>query len=481
MGIAQEISNRLMTDVQNIPETGLPIAVFPEKLQQIILDMVRYEDYRVEYLVAAMLSATSSALGGAYSLRVKGQWITNAALYIILVGKPGLGKTPPLEAAFKPIRRHDKEKYDKFKVEMETYKELLKECKGKEEGCLEKPMLERIIVSDFTPEALIQAHSNSPRGIAILVDEIMGMFNSANRYNNGQLIEQLLTAWSGGALDVVRVNNPIPIHIEHPCINMIGTTQTKRIRELFKKGYEENGLLDRILFVSPKNQEVALWSAVETDANHIRSAKAFESWQNIIGKVLKLDYNIGADGKELIPHLIEMEPEARNLFISWHNNTIRKANAIKDEYQTESRPMKGPAHVARMALLLQVLGFACGESHLQFVTKSSVDGAIRLFDFFEGSYRRIQEFVSTDACDEPTKELLDTLGDSFTTNDALVAGKQMSISERTVMNYLRELQSNRLIRKIRKGEYRKAFIESAAGISAENSSNSDTENSNCND
>ena len=75
---------------------------------------------------------------------------------------------------------------------------------------MDKPVLARTLVSDFTPEALLLAHYNSPRGVTILVDEIMGMFNSANRYNNGQLIEQLLTAWSGGALDVVRVNNPIP-------------------------------------------------------------------------------------------------------------------------------------------------------------------------------------------------------------------------------------------------------------------------------
>ena len=89
--------------------------------------------------------------------------------------------------------------------------------------------------------------------MVILVDEIMGMFNSANRYNNGQLIEQLLSAWSNGAIDVTRVSNPIPIHIENPCINMVGTTQTRRVHELLKKGYEDNGLLDRILFVMPKS------------------------------------------------------------------------------------------------------------------------------------------------------------------------------------------------------------------------------------
>lgn len=208
MGIAQEICNRVMSEVQGIKDTGFPLDAFPERVQTIILDMVRYENFKVEYLAPAMLSAVSSALGGTYYVRVKGQWITNAALYIIMVGRPGLGKTPPLEAAFRPIRRNDNAKMEKFKADMAAYQNMAKEAKG--ECNMDKPVLARTLVSDFTPEALLLAHYNSPRGVTILVDEIMGMFNSANRYNNGQLIEQLLTAWSGGALDVVRVNNPIP-------------------------------------------------------------------------------------------------------------------------------------------------------------------------------------------------------------------------------------------------------------------------------
>ena len=104
MGIALEICNKVMSEVQGIKDTGFPLDAFPERVQTIILDMVRYENFKVEYLAPAMLSAVSSALGGTYYVRVKGQWITNAALYIIMVGRPGLGKTPPLEAAFCPIR-----------------------------------------------------------------------------------------------------------------------------------------------------------------------------------------------------------------------------------------------------------------------------------------------------------------------------------------------------------------------------------------
>lgn len=446
-----------MSDVQGIKDTGFPLDSFPQKIQSIILDMVRHENFKVEYLAPAMLSATSSALGGTYYVRVKGQWITNAALYIIMVGRPGLGKTPPLEAAFRPIRKNDNAKMERFKADMAAYQNAAKEAKG---GCdMDKPVLSRTLVSDFTPEALLLSHYNSPRGVTILVDEIMGMFNSANRYNNGQLIEQLLTAWSGGALDVVRVNNPIPLHIENPCINMIGTTQTKRMGELMKKGYEENGLLDRILFTLPKVQQLTLWTDGENNDVYGRSATAVEAWQNIIDKVLALDYCANEATKGQKFHLIDMEPEARTEFVTWHNATIQRANAIKDDNLIESRPMKAPVHVSRIALILQVLRYACGESHLQFVTKVAMHGAIQIMDYFEDSYCRIREYVANDACDEPSRELISMLNDSFTTAEALVAGKQLNVTDRTVMNYLKELVKNRLVHKIRQGEYQKTVFE----------------------
>lgn len=446
-----------MADVQDIKDTGFPLDAFPEKVQTIILDMVRYENFKVEYLAPAILSAASSALGGTYYVRVKGQWITNAALYIIMVGRPGLGKTPPLEAAFCPIRKNDNAKMEKFKADVAAYQNMAKEAKG--ECNMDKPVLSRTLVSDFTPEALLLSHYNSPRGVTILVDEIMGMFNSANRYNNGQLIEQLLTAWSGGALDVVRVNNSIPLHIDNPCINMIGTTQTKLMGELMKKGYEENGLLDRILFTLPKVQQLTPWTDREDNDMYTRSAATVEAWQNIIDKILTLDYYTNNDTKEHKFHLIDMEPKARTEFITWHNATIQRTNAIMDDNMIDSRPMKAPVHVSRIALILQVLRYACRESHLRFVTEQAIHGAIRMMDYFEDSYRRIREYVANDACDEPSKELLSMLNNSFTTAETLAAGKQLNVTDRTVMNYLKELVKNRLVQKIKHGEYRKTSFE----------------------
>lgn len=385
MGIRQlDICNRVMAQAQGIAESDFPIDVFPAKVRYVILGMVRHENFKVEYLAAAMLSATASALGNTYNIRVKGQWTTNAALYIIMVGRPGLGKTPPLEAVFRPLRKRDCRALEKFKAEMAAYQNTMKESKGN--NGTDRPVLRRTIVSDFTPEALMLTHHNCPRGITILADEIMGMFNSANRYNNGQLIEQLLSAWSNGAIDVTRVSNPIPIHIENPCINMVGTTQTRRVHELLKKGYEDNGLLDRILFVMPKSYLVARWTESEEEDTGSNPASAWRTWEAIMEKVFSLDYEVNDEGN--IPHLIDMEAEAKRVFFNWHNNTIERINAIRDENLVESRPMKSPVQVARLALILQVLFYACGESHLQFVTTAAIEGAIRLNDYFEDSYKR---------------------------------------------------------------------------------------------
>ena len=454
MGIRQQdICNRVMAQAQGIAESDFPIDAFPAKVQSVILGMVRHENFKVEYLATAILSATASALGNTYNIRVKGQWTTNAALYIIMVGRPGLGKTPPLEAVFRPLRKRDCRALEKFKAEMATYQNTMKESKGN--NGTDRPVLRRTIVSDFTPEALMLAHYNCPRGITILADEIMGMFNSANRYNNGQLIEQLLSAWSNSAIDVTRISNPIPIHIENPCINMVGTTQTRRVHELLKKGYEDNGLLDRILFVMPKSYLMPRWTESEEEDIGSNPASAWKTWEAIMEKVFALDYDNDGDAEGNIPHLIGMEAEAKKIFFGWHNNTIERINAIRDEALVESRSMKSPVQVARLALVLQVLFYACGESHLQFVTTTAIEGAIRLNDYFEASYRRIREYVANDTCDEPSLELLSLLKNSFTTAEALDAGRQLKVTERTVMNYLKELAKNRLIHKVRQGVYEK--------------------------
>lgn len=82
------------------------------------------------------------------------------------------------------------------------------------------------------------------------------------RYNNrNNLIEDLLTAYSGQPLKVIRKSEARPILIKNPCINIIGSVQTNLLPEIFRAEYMANGLLDRFLFVYPKDRRISGWKA----------------------------------------------------------------------------------------------------------------------------------------------------------------------------------------------------------------------------
>ena len=95
----EEIINNIRKDGLNIGKNDVLISIMPTQIQSIALAYHRYENYVPDFLVTSLLSAAATAIGNSFRLRIKGLWTTNPALYIVLFGKPGLGKTPPIEAA----------------------------------------------------------------------------------------------------------------------------------------------------------------------------------------------------------------------------------------------------------------------------------------------------------------------------------------------------------------------------------------------
>ena len=450
------LCNALRMEFEGVFENKIPLNAFPVKIQDMILVLSRQENYSIEYMMASLLVAMSTAIGNAVNIRIRGGWISNSALYMILVGRPGMGKTPPLDFAFRPIRKHDAQAVKQFKLEMEQYNNLIESNKGKKENTTplpNKPILRRAIISDFTPEALMRALDDNQRGIVVYVDEIMGMFNAVNQYSRGQLIEQLLTAFSGKPLDISRCSMPVPIHIEYPFINIVGTMQTTRIHELIEKGYKENGLLDRIIFVYPSSKEIADWQ-LDEDSSFATFEKYSAMWESIIDKVVSLPFAENESGGNT-QNILDFSSEAKAYFTNWRNNAIRAVNQIQDDGLVDSRVIKAPMITARLALILQILRWACGEVHKDFVDIDSTKSAIALSEYFESCYADIQKYILNERIEPQKKELLDCLSVIFTTSDAIQAGKEVGLSERSVMYSLVNLATNKIIKKVKRGEYEK--------------------------
>ena len=453
---ATNLCNALRMEFEGVFESKIPLDAFPAKIQDMILALARQENYSIEYMMASLLVAVSTAIGNAVNIRIRGGWISNSALYMILVGRPGMGKTPPLDFAFRPIRKHDAKIIKQFKLDMEHYNSLVENGKAKKDNSSplpDKPILRRTIISDFTPEALMRALDDNQRGIVVYVDEIMGMFNAVNQYSKGQLIEQLLTAFSGKPLDISRCSMPIPIHIEHPFINIVGTMQTTRMHELIEKGYKDNGLIDRIIFVYPSSQEISDWQ-LDEDSSSASFDKYSAMWESIINKVISLPFTETEDNG-LTQKILDFSSEAKAFFTNWRNEAIRAVNQIQDDGLVDSRVIKAPMITARLALVLQINRWACEEVHKDYVDLDSAKSAIALSEYFENCYVNIQKYMLRESVEPQKRELLDCLSANFTTADALQAGKEVGLSERSVMYSLVNLATNKIIKKVKRGEYEK--------------------------
>ena len=159
-----------------------------------------------------------------------------------------------------------------------------------------------------------------------------------------------------------------------------------------------------------------------------------------------------------------MADDAEEYYYNWYNGIIEEVNAIEDDAEVESRKMKLNGNAARLSLVFQVLKWATDGGSMQCVDLESVQAAIRMIGYYEETYRRIRELIVTSNIGESKEAWMSLLGETFTAGDAIVAGKRVELSRRSVYYALKQLcsQPNPLLEKIDHGTYRKLCPSKAA-------------------
>lgn len=456
---ALELTNRLRAEVSRVAESGLPLEVFPQRVQEIIFNLATYENFNIEFSASIVLSAVAAAIGNAYQIQIKGNWRTSPSIYMMLVGRPGLGKTPPLSFLYRPIHEQDDRMFEQYLQECDEYERALaatgKNKDANDSLLLKKPQLVTTVISDFTPEALMHVHQHNLRGVAIEVDEILAMFNSVKRYNSkNNLIEDLLSAYSGRPLKSVRKSEAHPILILQPCISVIGSVQTNLLPEVFRSEYKANGLLDRFLFVYPNDQRISKWQ--RTDRNMPRP-DMMDQWRTILNRILNLPCPTNENGNTVCSQVLNLAEDAEVYFYDWYNGIIDTVNAVKNDAEVDSRKTKLDGNAARLSLVFQILKWAAGEGQMHCIDLDSVKAAIRMIDYYEDTYRRIQESIVSAGIGDNKEAWLSLLGDTFTAGEAVVVGRKVELSRRTVYYALDKLskEPNPVLEKLHHGTYRK--------------------------
>ena len=423
-------------------EHPFPIHIFPDVIQEIIIEGNDKYQFVWDYMGAGILSAASAAIGNSFHVQVKKGWTEKCNLYLVIVGRPGDSKSHALDFCFRPIHEIEKRNFAIYEKAMEEYERNSEENSNSSK----KPQLKKFLISDFTPEALIKIHSNNRRGIYIYVDELNQWLKNFNRYNNSGEDETYLTLWSGGPISIDRASGK-SLRIDYPFVGVIGSTQISKLREFGKGGRDSNGFMDRLLFVYPHNKGMIKWNLKTVND------QVLENYNSIISKLIDLKYDDDYKGK-----IIPIEKSAKEFLFKWQND--RKSNHPID-YE-RSIEVKLQQYVIRFALILQLLYHASDEETRSQIELPSVKGAIKLFEYFYRNAIEVREETlgihSEKSLSVTQKEILDDLPDKpFSTRQGIeiackIFNGKARISKRQFQAYL---QDKNLFVKIRHGLYRK--------------------------
>ena len=437
---------------QKSKQNPFPDEVFPEAVQEIITATNESLNFPIDFIGASILYAVSVSIGNTHRAEIMKGYDQNAVLYLAIVGRPGTNKTAPLKWALKPIEKRDNVNFDKFqkeKQEYDTIVNLTKKERG-QQGYSEpvKPIWKQYLISDFTPEALASVHSFNKRGLGVNVDELASWFKNFNRYNKGSEQEFWLSVWNGDKIKINRKTSD-PINIPMPFVPVAGTIQSGVLNEL-AENRTKNGFIDRLLFVVPDNLKKDYWSETEL------SPAIDENWHTIISKLLDVPI-IQDETNNPRPEILRFTPEAKQLLFEWQKELTDLSNKPENE-AVSGIYAKIEMYAIRLALILEMARFACGESQKQAVGIEAVRGALKLVEYFKKTAFKVHSIVSNasplDKLPTDKQTLYTALPDTFTTNEGVQVAESMGMAERTFKRFLanRELFNNHT-----RGKYEKRY------------------------
>jgi hypothetical protein len=451
-GLIEEDSIAFTSDSGKTTETpSFPLEIFPKAIRDIIETLEEYENYNVDFTAASFLTVFAAAMGNTWSVRFMTGWVSRPIIYMVLVGSPSCGKTPPLQQAVAPLLKLDGE-YDMiYCKEMETYRRWERmSAKQRERHSLpeemEMPQRKCHVVVDSTVEALIGALRDNPRGVLIYKDEIDSLLSNFNRYN-GSDESYFLSLFSGTPFKYSRKSNNEHIFLANPYCSIIGSTQPGRLDEQFGGKRMMNGFSSRFLKVYPEIDKMPSWNDTAMPDG------VLEEWERIIRKVITVTPSTDQEGKATSIELM-FSQDAKLRIIQWKDAVNNKAYAETDSDAVRALCGKLETYLIRFCLVIQIMHGICGESGMDEIEPRTAELAIRLTEYFRNMESRIAPEIETGILDNRFTELLGNLRDSFTTSEAVREALQLGISESSVKRFLRD-GGRGFVKKKSHGCYRK--------------------------
>lgn len=434
-----------------IPKDDLefPIEIYPKILQEYIMLCHKTLNSSVDILGCSLLWLMSIITGNSIQIQVKKGWFESVNVWIMLVGKAGVGKTPSINNIVFPIQKQNHREIKKFIKEREKYEyyRSLDKNEQLQHEEVRKPSKSQFIVDDITLEALIDLHEESKNGVGVLKDELAGWLKDMNKYRQGSDLEHWLSSWSGKEINLNR-KTAKSAFVERAFIPVMGGIQPHVLSTFYNEDNKENGFIDRMLFCYP-DLEPEYYNEKEIDEDYLHWYSEFVTGmhQEIHSKVIQ--YN---DEREIEPRIAEFTEDAKKEWIRIFNELTDKQRSDEENEYMKSMLPKQKSYIPRFALLMNIIYSFIdekGNSNVLEVDKKSILAAEKLSKYFIAMAKKIKvdnievstaKRILKGAQDKSTKEQIIELKAHNPNITNVKLAELIGVSRQTIQKHIKDLE-----------------------------------------
>lgn len=435
-------------ELPKVVKHQFPLSIYPKDLQTYILECNRTLDSNVDYMGCGLLWMLSLMVGNSMKVRVKSGWDECGTIWVTVVGKAGVGKSPSVNNVIRPLiganSREIREYQKKFR-EWDEYDKLTKKEKEirPEVPC---PIKKQFIVNDVTLEALVELHEENPNAVGVFKDELAGWIKDMNKYRAGSDLEFWLSTFSNqpAALNRKTVKNT---YVHSPIIPVLGGIQPAVLNQVFTDEYKDNGFSDRMLLCYP--------DAYVEEYNENELSEELIGWYGDyileLHSHIKNQMLIFDEDREIKPHIVNMTPEAKTEWKRIYNKITAMQNSDDESEFTKSMLPKQKTYVPRFALLINTIdAYSNGEDLTRDIDADTILKAEVLSDYFISmskkvkvdslEYNQMKEVAQVKGPTNP-KESCRKLWESNPDMNRTQVAELLQVSRKTIIRYVTEFEA----------------------------------------
>ncbi|SNT03096.1 Protein of unknown function [Noviherbaspirillum humi] len=311
--------------------------LLPVAFRAFVEDVAHRMQCPPDYVAVGLLVAASSVVGARVVIQPKAQddWTVVPNLWGLIIGRPGVMKSPALSEALHPLNRLQSDEQQIWKSAHEGWRLDFKlaelqaaenEKKAKSLSVKDpasarillhpidlppEPAPRRFIVNDPTVEALGELLKVNPWGTMVYRDELYGLLSSMDRQGQEGGRAFYLQGHDGNQSYVVDRIGRGEVLIPRVCLALLGGIQPGRLQEYVrsavKGGSGDDGLLQRF--------SLAVWPDIRTEFCDIDQPPDVDAKRKIMDVFSRLAAIEPANDTE--PTICHFDPAAQELFSEW--------------------------------------------------------------------------------------------------------------------------------------------------------------------